>query len=206
MHGRFLTGSVANVFPLDADFQNNRHHFEAGVYGFQRDKGLYAEIVKTIQSEILVKLLMFLRSPDLIHNISAELTLELLKCIRADIYNTLESEIDIHLIKQVRAELINHLASEITIFLQKKMAANDAVMGVTIGTIDKGKVIADIQDLLMSDIQDLTISDIATDLTMMQHGLRLGVVKPLRISDIQDFTIAQIQDKTIDEICFVRIL
>ena len=205
MHGRNLTGSIANLFPLDVFIRDNRHAYDAFIYGFQQEKSLSAEIMMTLQTTVELRMLFFLRSQQIHNTINAEILSSLFKYIRAEIYNTINVKVDYRLLKYIRKEIVNSLSTLVTVSLKKILSPSDLPFGFIIGTIDRGKVIADIENYFISDIEDLTIYELCEGLTGTRHGLRIGLVRPLRISDIENFTVAQIQNRTIEDICFVRI-
>ena len=146
MHGRNLTGSIANVFPLDVFIRDNRHAYDAFIYGFQQEKSLSAEIMMNIQSTVELKMLFFLRSQVIHNTISAEVFSSLFKYIRTEIYNSASAKIDCCLLKHIRKEIINSLSALITVSLTKIISPNDLLFGFVIGTIDRGKVVADIEN------------------------------------------------------------
>lgn len=205
MHGRNLTGSVANVFPLDVFIRDNRHAYDAFIYGFQQEKSLSAEIMMTLQTTMELKVLFFLRSQDIQNALDAEILAGLFKYITAEINNSFDVNIDKSLIKYMRKEIVNSLSTLMTVSLKKILNPSDLPLGFLIGSIDRGRVIADIENFLLSDIEDLTVYELCEGLTGTRHGLRIGLVRPLRIADIEHFTISQIQNRTIDNICFARI-
>ena len=205
MHGRNLTGSIANVFPLDVFIRDNRHAYDAFIYGFQQEKSLSAEMMMNLQSTVELKVLFLLRS-QIVHNtLNAEVFPSLFKHIRTEIYNTVNSKIDYRLLKHIRKEIAASLSALITVTIMKTLSSNNLPLEFIIGTIDRGKVITDIENYLTSDNEDLANYDLREGLAGTRRGLRVGLVRPIRVSDIEHFTVAQIQNRTIEEICFVRI-
>ena len=207
MHGRNLTGSVANVFDLDVFIRDNRHDYDAFIFGFAQQQSISAEIAMTFAATVEMKVLFYLRSQD-IHNAleMQEVLVNLKKYIRFDIPMTINANMKYSLIKRIRKEIINSLEVKITISLRKVMAANDdACIGFTVATIDRGKVMSDIEDFAISDIENMTVDALTAGIIGTQFGLRVGLIRPLVIANIQDLRISQIQNRTIEDICFTRI-
>jgi len=207
MHGRNLTGSTANVFDLDVFVRDNQHRYEAFLYGFQQQLSISGEVIKAFSATIEMKALFWIRSHDIKNVLEMkELLVGLVKYLRVEIPTTFEADITYSLVMQMRSEIINTLEARITVSVKRVMYATEGVnMAFVVGTIDRGRLIADIENLSLADIEGMTIEQLTAGITGTQHGLRLGLVKPMVIANIQDLTLAQLQDRTIESICFTRV-
>ena len=205
MSKRNLPRSIANITNLDAFIKNNQHFYDRFIYGFQQERSISADIAMAFSHTIEMKLLFYMRTFDFHHAIDMDIQFLLEKFMRAEIPMTIEGEIGSALIKEMRQEILHSLNTKINVALRKILRPDDIPMSFLVGTIDRGKAIADIQDFHISDIETLTIDELCAGFTGTQVGFRIGLVKSLRIVDIQHLTIAQIQNRTIEGICFTRV-
>jgi hypothetical protein len=185
--------------------RENRHYYDAFLYGFQQEKSISAEIMMVLQTTMEMQLLFFMRTAPMHHVINIDnMVLQIDKHARALVPHHIDLKMALSMEKRMRGDFIQCLEAKIDVALLIVMRALATEMTVLIGTLNRGKVIRDIENLLLYDIQDLTIEKLCEG-TEVVYGLRVGLIRPNKIVDIQHLTIAQVQNMTIQQLCFTVI-
>jgi len=186
-------GDLTNISSANGVMLNNKHVYEAYLFGFKRIYSLLADIYTTFDAQIIAQKLFVLRAYIINTLVMNELYVALDKRIRADIMMALDISLNAVLTKYaranldmsldidfnntgvisiVKAEIPNEILIDTNIFIKKILRKNISTT-FSIGRFRSAAFVSDVENKTIADVQNMTIYDFCM---VNEQGFYVGAI------------------------------